>query len=109
MRLHSMNMKRNCLPYLLGMLLLGGAAVAQPTGPKHRESQPKQFRDWPAGTSPQEIGKRVVERYLSLPFQNFGRATPPAHVTYPETCTWYGALTFAQLAGNKDLTSRLAQ
>jgi len=91
------------------LLLLGGAAVAQTQSQGHREAQPKQFRDWPAGTSPQEIGKRVAERYLSLPFQNFGRATPPAHVTYPETCTWYGALTFAQLAGNKDLTARLAQ
>jgi len=30
-------------------------------------------------------------------------------ITYPETCTWYGALTFAKATGNKKLTAQLAE
>jgi rhamnogalacturonyl hydrolase YesR len=28
-------------------------------------------------------------------------------ITYPETCTWYGALTFAKITNDKDLSARL--
>jgi unsaturated rhamnogalacturonyl hydrolase len=86
---------------LLVTWLLGGAqAIAQ---------QPKEFRKWPAGSSPQEIGRRVTERFLATPHTNSGQSTPPAFITYPETVTWYGALTFAQLSGEKNLTARLIQ
>lgn len=64
---------------------------------------------WPQGCSPQEIGKRVAERYVASPYGNFGRSTPPRSITYPETCTWYGALTFAALAEDKDLKDRLVR
>jgi unsaturated rhamnogalacturonyl hydrolase len=70
-------------------------------------SPQKQFTNWPPGKSPQEIGKRVAERFVSQPHSNFNRPGPPAHITYPESVTWYGALTFAQLVRNKDLTTRL--
>jgi len=76
---------------------------------QHKPRQLKEFMDWPAGKSPTEIGRRLAEHYVSGPFANFGRSTPPQHITYPETCTWYGALTFAQLDGNQELTSRLIQ
>ncbi len=69
----------------------------------------KDFSNWPAGTSPQEVGKRVAERYVAGPHTNFGRPTPPPSITYPEVCTWYGALTFAQLSGDKDLSTRLVK
>jgi unsaturated rhamnogalacturonyl hydrolase len=64
---------------------------------------------WPAGTSPQEVGKRVAEHFVATPHTNFGRSTPPKVITYPETCTWYGALTFAKQTGDKDLAKKLAQ
>jgi unsaturated rhamnogalacturonyl hydrolase len=64
---------------------------------------------WPQGCSPSEIGKRVAERYAASPFGNFGRTTPPRSITYPETCTWYGALTFAALSNDPDLKSRLVK
>ena len=67
----------------------------------------KQFINWPAGASPQEIGKRVAERYLSFTYLNLRRNPPGKFIIYPETCTWYGALTFAKLAGDKDLSERL--
>jgi unsaturated rhamnogalacturonyl hydrolase len=71
------------------------------------EAQQKEFTKWPAGSSPKEIGERVAERFVSGPHTNFGRDTPPEHITYPESVAWYGALTFAQLSGDKDLTARL--
>ena len=81
----------------VGMLVLTPAGLAQE----------KEFGKWPAGSSPKEIGKRVAERFVSGPHTNFGRSTPPEHITYPEAVAWYGALTFAQLSGDKDLTARL--
>ena len=64
-------------------------------------AQEKEFRDWPAGASPKEVGKRVAERFAST-----ARLTGVSQI-YPAICTWYGALTFAQLTGDKDLSSRL--
>jgi rhamnogalacturonyl hydrolase YesR len=62
------------------------------------------FANWPAGTSPQEVGLRVSQRFV-----------PSAHfihhefetIHYAEVATWYGALTYAQLAQDKALTSQL--
>jgi rhamnogalacturonyl hydrolase YesR len=94
-------------------LLICCAAVlpcgAQSTAHSQRpsKSQLKEFRNWPTGDSPQEIGKRVAERYVASDWANFSRPGPPKSITYPESCAWYGALTFANLTGNKELTSQL--
>ncbi|HEY1207153.1 MAG: glycoside hydrolase family 88 protein [Bryobacteraceae bacterium] len=64
-------------------------------------AQPRDFTGWPAGTSPLEVGKRVAEHFVASPHQD------PSRIGYPETCTWYGALTFAQLSGDRDLSARL--
>lgn len=66
-----------------------------------------EFDFWPRGSSPQEIGKRVAERFIDTPHSNFDRTNAPAHITYPETCTWYGALTFARVVEDTKLTARL--
>jgi unsaturated rhamnogalacturonyl hydrolase len=73
------------------------------------KKQPKEFRDWPVGSSPQEIGKKVAEHFVVTPHTNFGRPTPPTQITYPEAVAWYGALTFSRQSGDKDLTSRLVK
>lgn len=63
------------------------------------------FGPWSPGTSPQEIGQRVAERFLAGPHLDWG---PTSHfIVYPEVCTWYGALRYAQLAGNAELSRRL--
>jgi len=71
-------------------------------------AQKKEFRDWPEGASPQIIGKRVAENFI---VRKYRAQTDPtkAHlgIIYPEVCTWYGALTVAQLTQDKDLQSRL--
>jgi rhamnogalacturonyl hydrolase YesR len=66
-------------------------------------AQPKEFRNWDAGASPAEVGKRVAERFVST--VSVSQTTP----LYPAVCTWYGALTFAQLTHDRHLSSRLIQ
>jgi unsaturated rhamnogalacturonyl hydrolase len=64
-------------------------------------AQPKEFRNWPAGASPAVVGKRVAERFVSTVKLNQEAAV------YPMICTWYGALTFAQLTNDQNLLQRL--
>ncbi len=66
------------------------------------------LKNFPKGKSPQEIGKLVSEHFVVTPHTNFGRPTPPKTITYPESCTWYGALTFAKASGDKELAKKLA-
>jgi unsaturated rhamnogalacturonyl hydrolase len=65
------------------------------------------LKHWTKETSPQEIGKRIVDRFIATPHTNFGRLTTPKNITYSEVCAWYGALTFAQESGNKELSDKL--
>ena len=57
-------------------------------------AQSEYFRNWPAGTSPQEIGKRVAENFVARKLEVEQGKRP--YVIYPEVCAWYGALTVAQ-------------
>jgi rhamnogalacturonyl hydrolase YesR len=63
------------------------------------------FKNWPAGTSPQEVGKRVAENFVArkLEVEEGKRKS----VIYPEACGWYGSLTVAQLTKDQDLQKRL--
>lgn len=65
------------------------------------------FGEWPEGRSPREIGDRVAARFIPQPHFNDNRPTPPRRITYPEVCTWYGALTFASATGNTALRDQL--
>lgn len=71
-------------------------------------SAQKSFKDWPLGTEPAAIGLFVANHYLAGPFANFGNPGPPQSITYPEVCTWYGALQFAKASGNRELAEKLA-
>ena len=70
-------------------------------------SQPKEFQKWPSGQSPQAIGKRVTERFLSTAYLLSQDQDKEQHIGYPESVTWYGALTFAKLSGDKGLSGRV--
>ena len=78
-----------------GSLLLAGATTLI--------AQDDFFGNWPAGTSPQEVGKRVADHFITSPHQ-YG---PTIH--YSEVATWYGALTFAQLTHDDALRQKLIQ
>jgi rhamnogalacturonyl hydrolase YesR len=69
--------------------------------------QPAYFSNWPAGTSPQVVGKRVAENFVARQFE--WAQGKRDYVIYPEVCAWYGSLTVAQLTKDKDLTTRLIQ
>src|SRR5687768_13655654 len=88
---------------LVFFLLTAGTGYAQ------TENESSNLKDFPKGSSPKEIGIRVANLFVATPHTNFGRPVPPRVITYPETCTWYGALTFAKETGNKNLTKQLAQ
>jgi unsaturated rhamnogalacturonyl hydrolase len=65
------------------------------------------LKHWTSKTSPEEIGKRIANRFIATPHTNFGKTTPPKNITYSEVCVWYGALTFAEESGNKELFGKL--
>ncbi len=66
-------------------------------------AQQDYFNNWPKGDSPEEIGKRVAEHFVTSPHQ--GNKT----IEYSENGTWYGALTFAQLTHDDKLRDELIQ
>jgi rhamnogalacturonyl hydrolase YesR len=77
-------------------LLGAGAAFAQN----------KNFGDWPAGTDPREVGKRVAERFIPTPHMEMNAHGPQA-LHYAHVATWVGALQFAKLTDDQDLLTRL--
>src|SRR5579859_3918199 len=93
-----------CMAVVIGTQM---QTAAQSAPARRHKNDIKEFGKWPKGSSPEEIGRRVAEHFAAGPHTNFGRSTPPKLITYPETCTWYGSLTFAQLSGDKDLTAKL--
>ena len=59
------------------------------------------FANWPAGTSPQEVGKALSEHFVTSPHQY------TATLHYSEAVAWYGALTFAELTHDATLQTEL--
>jgi unsaturated rhamnogalacturonyl hydrolase len=92
----SVNVQR----FSAGLVIVLGGIIAFATTVLGTAQQ-NYFTNWPAGTSPMEVGKRVAERFVQSPHQD------PKRIIYPEVCAWYGALTFSQLSADKDLSSRL--
>lgn len=66
-------------------------------------AQTDYFSNWPAGSSPQEVGKRVAEHFVTSPHQY------TATIHYSEVAAWYGALTFAQLTYDDALRTKLIE
>ena len=83
--------------------LIAALAMSPPAGAQ------QEFSKWPPGTSPKQIGERVARRFASSPHSLSTEEAKQPYINYPESVTWYGALTFAQLSGNNDLSSRLIQ
>jgi unsaturated rhamnogalacturonyl hydrolase len=64
-------------------------------------AQQDYFSNWPEGRSPQEVGKRLAEHFVTSPHQY------TATIHYSEVCAWYGALTYAQLTHDNALRAAL--
>ena len=59
------------------------------------------FNNWPTGSSPQEVGKRIAEHFVTSPHQGDGT------IFYGEAAAWYGAFTFSQLTHDDALRTKL--
>jgi rhamnogalacturonyl hydrolase YesR len=64
-------------------------------------AQNTDFTNWPAGTSPQEVGKKLAEHFVTSAHQY----SPTIH--YSEAAAWYGSLTFATLTHDDALRAEL--
>lgn len=71
-------------------------------------AQNKHFTDWPSGTDPREIGKRIAERFIPTPNMEMPSHGPKA-LHYSHVATWTGALQFAQVTQDADLRQHLVQ
>jgi rhamnogalacturonyl hydrolase YesR len=69
-------------------------------------AQNAHFTDWPAGTDPREVGKRVAERFIPTPHMEMNAHGAKA-LHYSHVATWTGALSFAKLSDDADLLNRL--
>jgi len=67
-------------------------------------AQKAEFRDWPAGASPKEIGKLMA---VNLIPRNHDLQKPTVH--YAEDSTWYAAVEFAKLTKDKNLMTALTR
>jgi rhamnogalacturonyl hydrolase YesR len=59
--------------------------------------------------APVTIGNRVAGLFIRTPPDKLGRGKPPHAITYPEVCTWFGALDFARESGNQGMIKQLTQ
>ncbi len=65
-------------------------------------AQQDYLSNWPAGRSPEEVGKALAEHFVVSPHQH-----SPGTIFYGEVGTWYGALTFADLTHDSELRDKL--
>jgi len=61
---------------------------------------------WSTGTDPELTGRKLVQHFIETPHTNFGNPGLPGSLTYPESCTWFGALRFCAATG--DTVAQLA-
>ncbi len=71
------------------------------------QAQAAYFSNWPAGASPQEVGKRVAEKWVGYELDYVDGSRP--FVIYPEIITWYGSLSVAKLMKDDPLRDRLVR
>ena len=90
----------------LKLFLVIATAVSLYIMPANALGQSDHFDNWPAGSSPRELGKRLAENWVKRDFEF--QSGKRQFLIYPEVCTWYGALTTAKLLKDKDLQSRLS-
>lgn len=99
---------------LIHALLLGAFALAS-TMPALAQGT-DYFSDLPKGATPQEVGKKLADRFLEGPIAPGPRVPSPQMASLPsymrtigyaEIGTWYGALNFAQLTKDEALQKQL--
>src|SRR5690554_4569868 len=73
-------------------------------------TNPKEFKKFPKGSEPEHIGQKVAQLYVETPYRHFDEIPgEPPYIVYPETCTWFGALRFAEETKDKKLLRQLEE
>lgn len=68
------------------------------------------LENFPPNADPLIIGKKLVNNYLSSDYRHFDEIPgDPPYIVYPETCTWFGALKFTQVAHDNELSRKLEE
>ena len=101
-----MKMMTRFVTALCPILLLAAAGCSTASAQKGADAY---FKSWPKGQSPVEIGQHVAQHFVDSPHFNSFKPGPPAYIIYPEVCTWYGALTFAQASHVPGLKGELVR
>lgn len=72
--------------------------------------QASDLKNFPEGAQPKEVGERIVKKFLVTPHTRFGNPRAdkaPNYITYPDACTWLGALWFAKTTNNSEMAQKL--
>jgi unsaturated rhamnogalacturonyl hydrolase len=97
-----------CMSSILGSALFAQTPAPPATQPARRAPEPYKatippspgdLTVWPRGAAPAEVGKALAEHFLAAQATRFSG--------YPMVCTWYGALTFAEITHDDSLRDRL--
>lgn len=75
-----------------------------------QQVQTYDLKNFPEGAQPQEVGQRIVNKFLVTPHTRFGNPRAekaPNYITYPDACAWLGALWFAKATGDNDMAVKL--
>lgn len=92
----------------ISLVLLMVIAFAAPS--RAADGPPASFSNWPEGTAPATVGKRIAENFLPRKLRYETDPAKAKHgVIYPEVITWYGALRVADLTHDSALREQLVQ
>jgi rhamnogalacturonyl hydrolase YesR len=75
-------------------------------------AQIRLLENFPESSQPKEVGERIIRKFLKTPHTRFGNPRAekaPNYITYPDACTWLGALWFTQATDNKELSDGLVK
>lgn len=98
-------MKRKIHFFVVLILFLSSAVFSV-------HSQSYDLKKFPEGSKPEEIGIKLVERYLQTPHSDWGRINSKhkvTFVTYPDVCAWLGSLWFTTATKNDYLYGQLVE
>jgi rhamnogalacturonyl hydrolase YesR len=83
-----------------------GLSIALPVKPEKIPNRGKRyFSAFPKGSTPREVGAKLSRRFIPGKHMLHG----DKWIHYAEVCTWYGALRFAEAAGDKELVKELQE
>ena len=66
------------------------------------QSNKDYFSSFPEGFTPEEVGTKLSQRFISGEHMFYAK-----WIHYAEVCTWYGALQFAQVTDDQELIKQL--